>query len=195
MDNRKLLCKQEIPVRLLECLRQLGLDALRLANDTTTEKTGFHELKRVLLLFHRMSTSATRICRESIVVAEEIQCFLIEWEGILGSNERDSHILVLVDFVVKESTPRDVLAALVLWSSSRTVGDLMYSRIDALLQRGVERALRTEVSGSLLRLKHAREGFTDDNKVALSPSLKVATSKMENSIWKRLSLGSLSIDK
>ena len=194
LDSRKLVCNQQIPRHVLDCLRHLGLEALRLAKNTTTEKIGFHALKRVLLLFQRMSDNIIQTCRQSIVVAEEIHTLLMEWESFLEQENRDSQMLVLIDFLVKESSPRDVLSSLVLWSSSHDVGDLLYSRIDAFLHRGVERALRQEVSGSLLRLKHAREGLTDENRVALGPVLKITT-KPETSIWGKLSVGSLAIDK
>ena len=141
-----------------------------------------------------MSNNVIQTCRQSIVVAEEIHTLLVEWESLLEQENRDSQVLVLIDFLVKESSPRDVLSSLVLWSSSREVGDLLYSRIDALLHRGVEHALRQELSGSLLRLKHAREGFTVENRDVLGPVLKTPK-KVETSIWRKLSVGSLAIDK
>jgi hypothetical protein len=106
----------------------------------------------------------------------------------------DSAILTLIDFLSKESAPGDVLRALVIWSSSHEVGDAMFARLDALLCRGVQVALKSELSGSLLRLRHARRTYTDGNRLALS-SEQGDMSKTSVGIWRQMSIGALSIDK
>jgi hypothetical protein len=180
-----------------------------MAKELEKQVAGFRTLKRVLRLFQQMSISESKHCRESIVVAEELYAFLQEWERtdsaihivigflskrITGSSGDDSAILTLIDFLSKESAPGDVLRALVIWSSSHKVGDAMFARLDALLRRGVQVALKSELSGSLLRLRHARRTYTDDNRLALS-SEQGDVSKTSVGIWRQMAIGALSIDK
>lgn len=172
------------------------MDAIPLAHGTENQLAGFKNLKRVLRLFQQMATSSTRSCRESVVVGDELYAFLKEWKRISDSDVDDSAFLGFVDFLSTESTPGDVLHALVLWSASNDLGDDLFSQLDSLLRRGVHVALKSELSGSLLRLKHARSHYTEENKVDLSKdNTEAARTPDGTSIWRQMEAGSLSIDK
>jgi hypothetical protein len=195
LESRDLLFDQANSKRVLLCLRRIGMGALALAqNYSVQQDSGFRKLKRVLRLFHQMSTSDSPSCRTSLTVANELYTFLQEWKHLTGSNGDDSAMLNLIDFIINESAPGDVLRALVLWSSSNEVGDSLFPRLDTLLRRGVHTALRSELSGSLLRLKHARLNYTDENKPALS-SERSQVARTTSGIWRQMAVGDLSVDK
>lgn len=170
------------------------MGALTLAQNSEKEVSRFRILKRVLRLFHQMSTSDSPHCSSSITVADELYTFMQEWKTLTGSNGDDLIMLNLIDFIVNGSAPGDVLRALVLWSSSNEVGNSLYPRLDTLLRRGVQAALKSELSGSLLRLKHARLNYTDENRPALSAELS-QVAKTTSGIWRQMAVGDLSVDK
>jgi hypothetical protein len=146
-----------------------------------------------LALFEKMAGSESATCRKSIVLANEFYSLFQRWKIQSGSNEDDSRMYCVIDFIINESSsPDDVVHALVLWSFSNNCGDNLYSRLRALLRRGVHyAALKGELSGTLLRLKHARTSFTE---FALTPT-GGKTSNRSGGIWGSMSTGDLSIDK
>lgn len=158
------------------------------------EATGFRVLKRVLYLFEKMASSESPVCRRSIVVADELYTVFQQWKIQSGSKGDDSKMYLVVDYVISESSaPENVLQALVLWSSSNDCGDLLFPRLKSLLRRGVHyAALKGELSGTLLRLKHARTTFTE---LVLTPYSDGRSSKSTGKIWDRMATGNLSIDK
>lgn len=196
IEDRKLCTRANTVHRVLVCLREIGMEGLSSAWDTRQDGSGFHTLKRVLRAFQQMSTSKFDSCRESIEVPEELLTLLEEWERKTSSkNSSTSELLILVDFMINESAPVDVLSALVLWSSSNELGPALFSRLDSLLRRGVQVALKSELSGSLLRLKYMRRGYTDENKHLMLSEDRKDDSHDGGGIWKRMSFGNLSIDK
>eukprot|EP00539_Tryblionella_compressa_P006020 CAMPEP_0178771836 /NCGR_PEP_ID=MMETSP0744-20121128/22176_1 /TAXON_ID=913974 /ORGANISM="Nitzschia punctata, Strain CCMP561" /LENGTH=136 /DNA_ID=CAMNT_0020428383 /DNA_START=152 /DNA_END=559 /DNA_ORIENTATION=- len=136
-----------------------------------------------------MTASAFRVCRRSIVVADELYTLFQKWKIQSGSNGDDSRMYLLIDFIINESSaPENVLRALVHWSSSNDCGDLLIPRLKSLLRRGVHyAALKGELSGTLLRLKHARTTFTE---LVLKPS-DGKESKSAGGIWDRMATGDL----
>jgi hypothetical protein len=173
------------------------MEGLSSAWKTRQDGSGFHTLKRVLRAFHQMSTSKFDSCRESIDVPEELLTLLEEWERKITSKDDSttSELLILVDFMINESAPIDVMSTLVLWSSSKFLGPALFSRLDSLLRRGVQVALKSELSGSLLRLKYMRRGYTEENKSLMLSEERKDVKNDGGGIWKRMSLGNLSIDK
>jgi hypothetical protein len=148
-------------------------------------------LKRILRLFTLMATSESSICRQSIVVSDELHAFMLHW---MGDTSDELKICSLVDFFVAESAPGDVLRAFVCWSNSHELGSAVFYRLHNILRRGVHDALQSGLSGSLLRLKHARRMFEeeDDSLAAEEPIDFVSKS---DGLWRRMSAGGLSIDK
>lgn len=97
-----------------------------------------------------------------------------------------------IDFVIDVSTePANVVRALSLWSSEHG-GDSLLPRLEQLLRRGIHFAvLHGELSGTLLRLKHARTAFKD---LDLNRDQAVQT-KDTASIWESMGKGNASIEK
>ena len=106
-------------------------------------------------------------------------------------------MFLLVDFLIQESSrPIDVIRALLLWSSSNCFGDLFLSRLEDILRRGIHfSTLNGELSGTLLRLKHARILFKELAPVSLVQRRGKRTSATPNGIWERMATGDLSIEK
>ena len=175
------------------------MEGLALAWATREDGIGFHTLKRVLRAFQQMSTSKFESCRESIDVPAELLTLLEEWQrNIASKDSTTSELLILVDFMINEAAPVDVLRALFLLSSSndsKALGFELFSRLDVLLRRGVQVALKSELSGSLLRLKYMRQGYTKENKSLMFNEGRKDAKREGSGIWKRMSLGNMSIDK
>jgi hypothetical protein len=193
LENRKLLSNKDALNRILCCLRKIGSDSLATSSHASNETNGFRTLKKVLQLYEKMATSDSPICRSSIVVPDELHTFFQRWKSQTGSSGDDAKMYLLIDFIVDESSvPEDVLGALVLWTSTNNCGELMFSRLRALLCRGVHyAALKGDLSGTLLRLKHARTTFKE---LILTPA-DGKNIKSSGGIWDRMAEGDLSIDK
>lgn len=179
--------------KVLRQLRKLGSEALVSISNIAKESTGFRVLGRVLKLMEKMAISDSIICRSTVVVPDELYTLFQKWKMQSGSSGQDSKMYLLVDFVIDESSsPADVFRALVHWSSSNDCGDLIFPRLRALLKRGVHfAALKGELSGTLLRLRHARGKFTELN--LTSPGERYP--KKGVGIWETMATGDLSIDK
>lgn len=183
--------------RVLTCLREIGMEGLNQAWDSREEESdgsGFHMLKRVLRAFHQMSCSDISAFQNTVNVSNELLTSLNEWTKKSKSDDFVSNMLILIDFMIMESSPQDVLTALVQWTNSNDLGPAIFERLQSLLRRGAEVALRSELSGSLLRLKEMRRGYMDDNK-AMIPVEKKEDEDDIGGIWQRMSIGTLSIDK
>ena len=183
-------------------LREIATEALRSAWMSKNNDSSFHLLKRVLRAFHEMSTSDYLACRESIDVARELVTLLKIWEKQVSPADTATlpDLIIMIDFIINESAPSDVLSALAMWSSTKKLGTALYPRLQALLRRGVQTAPRSEVSTLLLQLRHIRSSYKTHNEplatyVGPSPTSGVSINGGERGIWKQMSLGALVIDK
>lgn len=173
----------------------IGVEGLALAWESREKGSGFTTFKRVLRAFNQMSQSDFNSCRDSIDVPHELLTMLEEWNRKISPKDALADLLILVDFMIQESAPIDVLSTLVLWSKSNELGPALFGRLDHMLRRGVQVALKSELSGSLLRLKHMRRGYTEDNRPLMQGESKKDNNSETGGIWKRMSLGTLTIDK
>lgn len=176
-------------------MRQIGLQAVDEASDSAKSDDGFHLLKRVLKSFHALSTSDFETCRESIEVSNELLALLQKWKDNIKSDTTSKKMLPLIDFMIQESSPHDVLGALMLWSAENDLGPDLYQQLHTLLRRGVQYSARQELSGFLLRLKQMRGEYTRENKVLQTDEPVVANEAVSGGIWAQMSIGTLAIDK
>lgn len=174
-------------------LRRLGTDALISISNASKESIGFRILGRVLKLLEKMANSDSLICRTSLVISDELYTHFQKWKMQSGSSGLDAKMYLLIDFVIDESSsPDDVFRSLVLWSSSNDCGDFIFPRLRALLRRGVHfAALKGELSGALLRLRHARGKFKE--LTLTTPGGRYP--KKGVGIWDAMATGDHSIDK
>lgn len=183
-------------------LREIAKEGLQSAWTSKNDGNGFHLVKRVLRAFHEMSTSKYLTCSEAIQVPRELLSLLDAWEKLASptDNAATTDFTTMVDFMINESAPSDVLRALALWSSTKKLGTSLYPRLESVLRRGAQRALKSEISSSLLQLKHIRSSYREEN-APLATGIGVAQRgggglhAGEAGIWKQMSLGGLVIDK
>lgn len=142
-----------------------------------------------------MACNPCDVRQKSISIPDELFSLFEQWKIITGSNGDDPKMYFLVDFVIKVSqAPGDVIRALLLWSAVNPVGSSLYSRIEDLLCRGIHfAALNGELSGTLFRLKYARETLKvqAENRDHSIESKTSATT----GIWERMATGDLLIEK
>ena len=162
--------------RVVECLENIGIDALKTCRESTGD-VNLSLVRRVLQLFDKISRGSSG---PMVAVADKLHAFLKHWASD-----------ALLDIIIEESSPADVLSALASWSrEERELGPSLYSRLNQLLSKGVDNALQHELSGSLLRLKHARGDFKEP-----VPPPSPRSSLGASGIWDRMATGTLSIDK
>ena len=184
----------EVVEKILRFLREIARDSLVAARNIDRRPDAFRRLKRVVHLFHNMSTSATPACHESIVVANELHSLLLEWKRDPILSNGDPECLDLLDFFVAESSPTDVLHTLYLWTDSIDLGSFVLPRLEETLRRGVCSSLRSELSATLLRLKFARL-WSNDESMPYHDQGPISPSSDGCGIFKKLSRGNLTIDK
>jgi hypothetical protein len=180
--------------QVLYQLRKLSIEALMSISKESKQSIGFRVLGRVLKLLEKMANSDSMICRSLLVVSEELYTLFQKWRMQSGSSGRDAKMYLLIDFVIDQSSsPNDVFHSLVRWSSSNDCGDLIFPRLRALLRRGVHfAAVEGELSGALLRLRHARGKFKE---LTVTNPGGDRHHKKGVGIWDAMATGDLSIDK
>lgn len=190
LDNEKLLSNKNSLDRVVSCLRKIGSVSIASAN---ASNDGFHSLLQISKLFEKIATSISPICRKFILVADEFFTLLQQWERETNSNGDDPKMFLLVDFLIEESSrPPDVIRALLLWSSATHFGDSFLPRLERILNSGVHfSSINGELSGTILRMKHARKDFKE---LAPKNRSKHDDSKA-NSIWERMATGNVKIKK
>ncbi|KAL3943392.1 MAG: hypothetical protein SGBAC_002558 [Bacillariaceae sp.] len=197
LDSKKLLRRTNISEVVLTELRIVALKALDASSteNGTAESNGFKLLKRVLKLFQDMSSNEVEKCRDTITVSDELYSLFQYWkvQGNLEAN--DAQMLKLLDFVIGQSAPEDVLKALGKWTLeySKVDSSLHSRRVEDLLQRGVKVAMKSG-QPSLFRLQQARQGYSEENQALLATDYGIQD-KVEGDIWNRLETGRLRIEK
>lgn len=192
IGDAKLSSSNEAIRRTLDCLRKIGSISVVHCSKASTETMGFDNLKRVLTLFEQMSTKNSSSWQNSINVPDEIFTLLKQWKTEKDSSGDDASMYQFIDFVINVSSePAHVVKALSLWSSHHN-GDALFSRLEHLLRRGIHFAVANgELSGTLLRLKHARTAFKElDSTRDQSRQTEDAVS-----IWESMGTGNVSLEK
>ena len=189
------MMKNDILDNILRILREIAHDAFAAAQNEGRKPDSFRKLKRVLRLFHKMSTTASPRGIESIVVANELHSLLLAWKKDPLLSRDDPDCLQLLDFFVAESAPSEVLHALYLWSDSTDLCPFILPRLEEALRRGVNSALRSELSATLLRLRHARLAIGGNESMMRQERGPAAPSNGGVGIFRKMASGNLTIDK
>lgn len=194
LASKKLLRRTNISEVVLTQLRIVALRALDNASkeNGAAETNGFQMLKRALKLFGDMSSNEVEKCRDVIVVPDELYSLFEHWKSKSNLEANDAQMLKLLDFVISQSAPEDVLKALVKWSQEYSVDSSMNARLEELLQRGVEVAMKSG-QPSLFRLQQARQGYSEENQML--STVDTVQEKVQGGIWSRLETGDLRIEK
>lgn len=196
LEDKNLLGNKVALSRALYCLGNIGIVAVSLCSIPAKETVGFETLRRILKLFEKMASSHSDVCQKSINFPDELVRLFKKWQVFNEPDKDEQNMLILVDFVIDVSSrPCDVVRALMFWADSNFTRNSFCSRLEDLLCRGITfAALNGEVSGTLLRLKHARTTFIDLNSNDGNLTRKT-NPKATGSIWASMEIGSLSIEK
>lgn len=182
--------KKESECELLtKTVRHLMTIAMNCINEGQEMNFDRALVKEVLALFNRLETSKHKVCRESIVVSEELLKLLAASTATNHSSEED-----LATLMADISSPRSYLKAMSAWTPSEQVSmSSMVSILKRCLIRGLEvnNEGSDEISFALLRIREIRQKVTED------PS-KAEVQDVVNSglsIWEQMEQGNAIINK
>lgn len=177
---------------VLQYLRNIAHHALDSRNEDSKGKNAvLRMLKRVMRLYHYMATSSSKRARVSIDVAAELRSLLEYKEG--SSNDCD--MLDLIHFFAKETAPSDFLRAFSEWTSNHEMFSDTVPVLQIVLRRGARVALNRELSGSLLRLKRARQRMNSNAGESAQQKLERDHGLGQQTIWSLMAKGLVAIDK
>ena len=179
-------------VAVHDFLREIGLSALKQSD----QEYMFRTLKRVLRLFHHFSQSE----RQLFSFSKELNTLLNHKEEECGGgNRRHEKVLELIHFMAQEAPPSVFLEAFQTWTSTHEWPEDTVKVLQMVLKRGTRAALTSELSGSLLRLRRARQrmksgfdGAESTYRQKRSPSTK---DMQASTVWKLMSQGLVAIEK
>lgn len=187
-------------ILLLKYLREIASDAIN-QRDLERQNAMFRSLKRVIRLFSQMASLSRGDGAQSVSVPDELLA-LIEYKDTCSGGSRNRinrEVLDLIYFLGKEAAPNDFLKAFSTWTAKHdALADTVHV-LQSVLMRGSRLALNTELSGSLLRLRRARQRM---NMSHMEGGLIEAVTKSGNNvtgagqtIWSLMSNGLVVIDK
>jgi hypothetical protein len=181
------LSSQDLLVNVRDTLRALGREALIETAGSLKPALDEQRLRQVFYLYDKMSTSKSSQCRESISVAEELHILLM-----LCSKAKDAKLEYgFIDLLAHKASPADALQTFALWSEEFASPGESVPALHTLIQRGAQFGIKTELSGSLLRVNHARQ------RRGRSPERRPGGSveRIEGNVWRRMFEGSVPVDK
>ena len=141
---------------LLQNLRIISRDALDKQSPDWEGETS-STLKRVVRLLHRLSAASMSAGERLVSVPHELHSLLAYRESLDTTKGRSRGVIDLVHLLAREALPNDFLRAFSMWTASHDELSDTVHVLQAVLGRGVQRAIQTELSGSLLRLRRARQ--------------------------------------
>lgn len=176
---------------LLQHLREISRDALD-KRGPEFEVEVASTLKRVIRLFHQLSRAFVSRDEQPFSVPDELVALLDYRESL--DTTKGTGIFDLVNLLAREALPDDFLRAFSMWTATHDELSETIHVLQAVLGKGVRRALQTELSGSLLRLRRARE--TRNKSLESSNTLVDGKSNgQETTIWNQMSKGLVLVDK
>jgi len=180
---------------LLRDLRQISRHYLEIRVGEQQEASD-RALKETISLFSnlRKACSAHNI-EQSFSVPDELHSWL-EYKSSFYNFSGigfGSPIFDLIEFLSKETHPSDFLQAFSLWTASHDELPDTVHVLQLVLRKGAKQALKSELSGALLRLRRARQHANYSFQDKFGSSGKNSTP--EETIWSLLSKGKVAIDK
>lgn len=201
IDNPTLVQGISVVTFLLQNLREISrnsLDQRRAGMQDEVSSTS--TLKRVIRLFRHLSGAFLAADEHPISVPDELHALLEYQESLYATKGRGVSVEVtdLIHLLAKEALPNDFLSAFSIWTATHgELSDTVHV-LQSVLTRGARRALNTELSGSLLRLRRARENRSKSLDTGTCTPNTVAEAKRdghEATIWNLMSKGFVTVDK
>lgn len=192
-NNTALARKEDVLGVVLNFLREIAQSAL----DKTDAHIRFRTLKRTLRLFHQLSQSSDA---QVFSFAEELNTL---WkrkeEQCSAGNKQSAEVLELIHFMAREAPPSDFLEAFYTWTATHEWHQDTVAVLQSVLKRGTRVALNTELSGSLLRLRRARQriksGPQGGGRSFWQTTYHSEKMLSEPTVWSLVSQGLVAIDK
>ena len=195
VDTPTLVQKISVVTVLLQNLREISRDSLdQRRADTQDEVSG--TLKRVIRLFRHLSGSFLATDECPVSVPGELHALLEYQESLNNAKGKgvSREVTDLLHLLAREALPSDFLSAFSMWSATHDELSDTVHVLQSVLTRGARRALKTELSGSLLRLRRAREHRSK----SLDTANTVVDEKKDghkSTIWNLMSRGLVPVDK
>ena len=170
-------------------------DITHRALDKNDEHGMLLTLKRVVRLLQQMSAAPKH---ELLSFADELHSIWAYKEQKRGDTDDDGEVRSLINFMAQEAPPSDFLEAINKWTAEHKRQEDTIGVLQAVLKRGTRLALNSELSGSLLRLRRARqrmEASSAFGSILSTPRDKQDSPFEEPTVWNLLSTGALAIDK
>lgn len=170
---------------VLESLRKIAQDAL-LKDDIDAPI-----LRKIFHLFQKMATNESAMCRGSIVVSSELYVLLqiCQINGLRPSEKE----FAFVSLLAHACDPAYALETLARWAPNYPSAYHLNSALHVLLQRGAQRGVSNELSGSLLRIRYAR--LLSQTKVHGGVVSSTTQKNGDINVWRRMFDGSVGIEK
>jgi len=179
---------------MMATFRTIGCGAIESfrVNDSTGQRT----LKRILRLFQRAHGMGSDSDPWVVDAPKEIVGFLNHAAESFGEHERQ-RLIALVEFLSREAVPKELLLALVQWSSTETkLGADLYHVLRTALQRGAsDNDNVVELSNALRRVRQARVSLLSDVPEVKENKTHVDNKTSSAGLWKKMSRGALSLAK
>lgn len=164
----------------LEVLRKMAKDALHLDENALDDII----LRKIFGLFEKMASSKSPACRESVDVSGELFSLL---QSCKNDEQSPSEAeLSFISLLAHHITPQYAFQALALWSKEYSSSTFVIPFLHVLLQRGTHHGITREISGTLLRIRHAR---------GQSQVREVDAFESDTNVWRRMFDGSVTIAK
>lgn len=183
LDDKKLSMDESALNIVFETLRSISLGAIGLQKDTVISSAS--SLRRVLRIYQKAEESSSPLLQGKLDVPSELLKWIEYQHATSGGMRKGS--LELIQFLADEAVPADVLTAIQLRMTSCdfTVETLeILPVLRATLSRAATSSAGGELTGALLRMKHARDRLDGnvDNSIGMS-------------LWEQMSNGFLNVSK
>jgi hypothetical protein len=189
-DNGALVQKGSVLSLVLDFLREIAQKALEVSDENDMYQT----LKRTFRLFHQLSQTD----KQTFTLAQELSNLWAHKEGKgHNGNNPNLEVLKLIHFMAQESPPSDFLEAFHKWTTNHDWPEDTVAILQRVLKRGTKVALSAELSGSLLRLRRARQRMKLGAEGVFSNRSNFPSENLdpEPTVWGMMSKGLIAIDK
>ena len=173
-------------------LQKIARDALPAENSPNSESDDLI-LRKIFNQFEKMATSKSRACRESIDVSAELYALLKKCQN--GGPDPSEEELSFVKLLAHHGAPGLVLQTLAMWAPDHRSATYLIPLLHIVLQRGTQHGIRREISGSLLRIRYARAQTQGRQSEAVNFRRAESPVAGEDSVWRRMFDGSVTIAK
>lgn len=197
IDDPKRATDKKALSNVLSHLRAVAKASLNTGSPGEPKNMDVPRLRRIIRLFHNMA-SKPQPFPQSIVVSDELYSFFLYCRSSGDTEDPTDKEMALIDLLANNAAPKYFLQMLVEWTRAFRMPSYATPFVHRTLLRGAQRGVHQELSGSLLRIKDARQHATVDGEqhaVSSSDSSVDEPLSPHGSIWSRMRVGEAVIGK